>query len=176
VALLGLRVQYSIPYDDFFSLNALNTSWWCIIRIFLSTLVAVSATLFDSHSIFRLYSVCALPVLLLLDLLSEESLASQVDCIDRGRCAGDNRTHLYLMTLRDLFSIGLHAIDLAFACWLTALFGACSNDIYLPRKEHRILTARLDKMSLGPKKVVRIRHGVAVEVGADEDSQEDIVR
>jgi len=39
--------------------------------------------------------------------------------------------------------------------WLWFIYGVWSNDLYMPRLEHRAMSARLDKIRLKPKEVRR---------------------
>lgn len=39
--------------------------------------------------------------------------------------------------------------------WLWFLYGVASNDLVMPRKEHRVMSARLDKIRLKPKEQTR---------------------
>jgi len=156
-AILSFRVNTYLSVNDFWTISALSRSYWCIIRMGVSFIVSLSAYLFDANPFCRLLCTSFMACLSLVDFASELDFANQIYCMDQGICSYDDSNHYRyrLYAFRDLASAILNLAGAGLACWLTGLFGPCSNDIYLPHREHRYLSRRLDKLNLGPKKIVR---------------------
>jgi len=156
-SLLSFRINTYLSLNDFWSQSALNRSYWCIIRMGASFIVSLSAYLFDANPLCRLLCSSFMACLSLVDYASEVDFANQVYCMDQGICAYDATNHylFHLFIFRDFVSAVLTLSGAGISCWLTGLFGPCSNDIYLPHREHRYLSRRLDKLNLGPKRILR---------------------
>lgn len=74
----------------------------------------------------------------------------------QGTCADSNGlSTLYLWMYRDLVGIMLNVCGTTLSWYLWGWLGFCTNEIYIPRYEHRVLTAELSGMKLKKRKVRR---------------------
>jgi len=129
---------------SFFTTAAIMEGHWSILRIWLSSIVFMSAMLFDASVLFRIFAIIGVPMLATIDMFSQRAYVNQQNCIDRGICtAKDDYLSVNDYAIRDTVSLLLMLILTMFTIWLGTQFGFCSNEVYLPRKEHRLLSRRM---------------------------------
>jgi len=134
------RVDVSMT-KDWFHPDSFNTGYWCIIRLTVGFFFAFAAYLFDTHPYFRVFCMLACPILAAMDMISQNSFARQIQCIEREICAADpNINSYYAQAWRDIASCGFFVLCGLLSWWLTAISGFCTNQLYLPKKEHRMLS------------------------------------
>lgn len=156
-SLLAFRITASVfgeSTNNYFSIPYMSIGWWCIIRIMLCSFSCLSACLFDSNIFFRIYCISSYIILSLLDMFSELSLIQPYNCMVNGTCTRIQSDYIgvNLMIWRDLLSIILNLTALALSSWLLAVYGwNQSNQLYLPKLEHRMVSQRLIQLNVDGK-------------------------
>lgn len=155
--ILFARVDPGIKSGQFWELDSLSRGWWCVIRIMLGVVATLCATVFESHPLFRIWPSLTVPLISILDLLSQANFAARISCIEYGQCTDDTdeRQTMYDYAWRDMASAVLTLTFAGISTWCWFLYGVCGNDFLLPRQELRQAATRLDKFSRKPKEARR---------------------
>jgi len=126
-----------------------NKEYWNVCRIVVAAIIPICAGVFHTNPFFRFYCSFAFPLLALVDMLSEVDLMGYIHCVDSGACVNaSSRDASYLWLWRDLVGITINICGTALAWFCWGYCGFCSNEIYLPPYEHRVLTNELNGMRL----------------------------
>lgn len=131
--------------SEFWSTPALMEGHWAIIRIWCSFVILMALMLFDASPVFRICAIIGVSMLATIDMLSQRAYVDKINCIDRGICSNIDNKYVtaHVFGVRDGVSLFYMLILIMYTLWLCSLFGFCSNDVYLPRKEHRMLSRRM---------------------------------
>ena len=157
--ILTVRISPGIEHGKFWELDSVTRGWWCVIRIMIGVLATLCVSVFESHPLFRMWPSLTMPLVSILDLISQANFATQISCLEHGLCQPDDayRSHLYRLAWRDVVSAVLTLIFTGVSTWCWFVYGIASNDLPMPRLELRKMSKRLDKIRTKPKEIYRRR-------------------
>jgi hypothetical protein len=147
------RATLPIASGQFWTMGALENGWWCVIRVMLGVLLTLSASVYETHPLFRAWVSLTLPLISILDLISHQNYAARISCLEHGICIPNPPllAQLYTRAYRDLFSAFISLTYFCVSVWAWFLLGVYRNDMHFPREEHRRMTRRLDHIRIKPK-------------------------
>lgn len=151
--ILMLRVHTAIYDGQFWSPMSLSKSWFVCLRVFLAAITGVIIHHMNSHFMFRWIVCLFTPALLIMDLMSEIGVLVEYNCALSDDCSNvvagtvdlGPSDVLEMLVWRDCAAGTVGLMLLAFTYWQAALWGIVSDDIVIPRYEHREYMAQLEK-------------------------------
>jgi hypothetical protein len=151
-----LTNYYGEPVTSLLDYASVNSGDWVLARFLLVAMTCACAYMFQDQSFFRIFSSLNFCFLGGVSLVSQIQMAFGIHCLETGACESEGVAldYLYFLAWMDLLGAVIMLTGAGLAMWLTGLFGACGNNLFLPRGEHRALSKKLDSMNMrdeGPK-------------------------
>lgn len=158
MVLLTLLAKVTVPETDvFFSSRAMMDGYWSIVRVSSGFFIFSACMMFDASPFFRILAIIGLPLMAAMDMVSQRAYVREINCMERKICTWSDDTLWWdnFWAIRDTVSCFCVLVLVAMCFWLGALFGYYENEIYMPRKEHRLLSRRFNVQSEALEKIPR---------------------